>query len=462
MGGVSLELRKIPAVERVLVAMGDGAGLPRALRAGAVRRVLAGVRTAVEGGGAVPEFDRIVEWAAAAVEKLRLGLIQPVINGTGVIVHTNLGRAPLARRTADFVAKAAAGYANLEFDLATGERGPRAGFVEAALADWCGAEAATVVNNCAAALILALRHAVANGRSEVVISRGELVEIGGGFRVPEILETSGARLREVGTTNRTTLADYEKAIGSGTAAILSVHRSNFSIDGFTDAPGLGELAVVAHGHGLPLIRDLGSGAMVDTAALNALEHEPTAAEALAAGCDGVCFSGDKLLGGPQAGILVGAEQWIAGLKKEPLFRALRCDKLVLAALQDTLLAYFEGGESADVGVLSLLRTSVGTLRARAEAIAGAAPGWLHATVEETIGRCGGGTMPRSALPSLAVAFRPADGRLETLAAAFRQNRPAIVGYCGEGAFRLDLRTVFPHQDAAVIEAVKGLTDQSRP
>ncbi len=356
----------------------------------------------------------------------------------------------------------AGGYANLEFDLATGERGLRAGFVEAALAERCGAEAATVVNNCAAALILALRKAVGRGPSEIVISRGELVEIGGGFRVPEILETSGARLREVGTTNRTTLTDYRRAIGPSTAAILSVHRSNFSIEGFTESPTLTELAALAHEHGLPLFRDLGSGAMIDTAALHTLEHEPTPAEALAAGCDVVCFSGDKLFGGPQAGILVGSGEWIAALKKEPLFRALRCDKLVLAALQDTLLAYFEGGESADVAVLSLLRADVGSLQRRAAAIAAAVPEWLKATVEESISRCGGGTMPRSALPSVAVAFRPQSGTLEALAGAFRRHRPAIVGYCSEGALRLDMRTIFPEQDAVVIEAVKGLAAQSRP
>src|SRR5204862_3686225 len=274
---------------------------------------------------------------------------------------------PLGPVVVEMLQSIAANYNNLEFDLAGGERGRRAAYLEHNLALVCGAEAATVVNNCAAALVLILRHFTAGERKEVVISRGELIQIGGGFRIPEILEATGARLREVGTTNQTSLSDYTRALGKLTAMILKVHRSNFFMGGFVDSPPLGEIAALAKKKRVPLIEDLGSGALVETEKLAELEHEPTPDESLKRGVDLVCFSGDKLLGGPQAGIIAGKGRLIAALKREPFFRALRCDKLVLSALQTTIELYLSGREM-EVPVIAMMRMPVEQLRGRAEHI----------------------------------------------------------------------------------------------
>src|SRR5437868_7016183 len=360
-----------------------------------------------------------LELAAARGARLRRA-----INATGVIIHTNLGRAPLAREALERVGTVAGGYSNLEYDLREGGRGSRQDHVAPILRRLTGAEAALVVNNNAAAVLLALA-ALAEGR-EVLVSRGELIEIGDGFRIPDILARSGARLREVGTTNRTRAADYDRAVGSDTALLLRVHQSNFRVVGFTEQPTVSELAAVARRHGLPLVDDLGSGVLAH------LEGEPSARESLAAGADLVCFSGDKLLGGPQAGVVVGRAELVERLRRHPLQRALRADKLTLAALEGTLALYADPERAArEVPVLRMLREPADAVRARAERLAALVGG----EVEETVGRVGGGALPLAELPSFACAVE------ERLADPLRANDPPVIGVVRGGRLLLDCRTL---------------------
>jgi len=345
------------------------------------------------------------------LDRARRPRLRRVLNATGVIVHTNLGRAPLPAAAVERVRDTAAGYSNLEYDLEAGARGSRQDHVAAVLRRLTGAEGALAVNNNAAAVLLALA-ALAEGR-EVVVSRGELLEIGDGFRIPEVLNRSGARLVEVGTTNRTRAADYERAIGPETALLLRVHQSNFRVVGFTGLPTTAELAAVAARHDIPLVDDLGSGALLP------LHDEPQARDALAAGADLVCFSGDKLLGGPQAGIVVGRADLVERLRRHPLQRALRADKLTLAALEGTLALYLDPERALrEVPVLRMLNEPVPTVQARAARLAGLTGG----TVEETVARVGGGALPLAELPSFACAVDEslAAPRLTTFAARARQ------------------------------------------
>ena len=302
--------REIPAVSTILESLGS-VDLPRPLVVDLVRRELAQLRRSKK----IPESAAIVDLVRAAIEKLRASRVQPVINGTGIVVHTNLGRSPLPQGAGEVLRNVASAYNNIELDLGSGDRGDRGAYLERALAVLCQAEAATVVNNCAAALVLIVRHFTAN-KNGVIISRGELVQIGGGFRIGEILEASGAKLHEVGATNKTTLADYVRAIGKQTALILKVHRSNFFMSGFVESPSTAELAALAHKKRIPFVEDLGSGAMIATDQIGLHHHEPTPAEILRAGADLVCFSGDKLFSGPQAGIIVGKKRFIDALKRE--------------------------------------------------------------------------------------------------------------------------------------------------
>lgn len=456
-------LRAIPSVEKLLHALGPTA-LPRMAVVTVVRRHVAALRRTRE----VPAFDAVLGSIRVALDDLRLSRLQPVINGTGILVHTNLGRAPLGDAVVETLAAVAAHYNNLELDLATGERGSRAAYLDHTLALLCGGEAATIVNNCAAALVLILRHFTSGERKEVIISRGELIQIGGGFRIPEILEATGATLREVGTTNRTTLSDYANAIGRQTAMILRVHRSNFFLGGFVASPGPAEIAALARRKRLPFVEDLGSGAAVATEKLLAapapgaqtgpfvpLEHEPTPAEVLQRGVDLVCFSGDKLLGGPQAGIIAGRAKLVAALKREPFFRALRCDKLILAALQTTVDHYLDGAPEDSIPVLSLVRAPNGELRVRAERIIAALAGLpLQAGVGAGRAQVGGGTLPRSVIPSVTVDLLPERLALEDFAARLRRATPPTIGYLGGGRLKLDLRTVFPRQDELAIGAIR--------
>jgi L-seryl-tRNA(Ser) seleniumtransferase len=353
-----VELRDLPSVDELAREAGDP------LAVGAARAVIERAREEIQAGGDPGDLAARLREELADARRPRL---RRVLNATGIVVHTNLGRAPLAEEALARVVEAGRGYSNLEYDLGQGARGSRQDHVGAVLRRLTGAEAALVVNNNAAAVLLALA-ALAEGR-EVVVSRGELIEIGDGFRIPEVLARSGARLVEVGTTNRTRAADYERAIGEQTALLLRVHQSNFRVVGFEERPRLEEVAAVAQQHGLPLVDDLGSGHVSASNRLLLGQEEPTARESLAAGADLVCFSGDKLLGGPQAGIVLGRADLVERLRRHPLQRALRIDKLSLAALEGTLILHLEAPER--IPVLRTLAQETSAVRARAERLAAA-------------------------------------------------------------------------------------------
>jgi L-seryl-tRNA(Ser) seleniumtransferase len=438
--------RHIPAVNKVLKAL-DAVDLPRPVIVAIIRRKLSALRESDEIFTFKDVFDHVMK---ALDRHIRLRL-QPVINGTGVILHTNFGRAPLSQHALESITQIAANYSNLEFDLAAGQRGNRAGYLEHNLAILCGAESATVVNNCAAALVLIARHFVAM-KPEIVISRGELVQIGGNFRIGEIVEAARAKLREVGATNKTTLNDYARAVGKDTALILRVHRSNFFMEGFVDSPSTRELAALARKRRLPFVVDLGSGLLDQIEELG--EREATPAEALRDGADLVCFSGDKLFGGPQAGIIVGKKRFVAALKKEPLFRALRCDKLTLAALQATVDLHLN--QSKEVPALALIAISKDELRARAANVITRLRG-LPAQISVGRGavKSGGGTSPRAIISSISIDIQPENCSVHEFAARLREQTPPVIGYIANRAFKLDLRTILPHQDDVVVDAIRS-------
>jgi L-seryl-tRNA(Ser) seleniumtransferase len=425
---VSDALRALPPVD----ALAAEVDAPRTVALAAARAVLAERRAELlAGDGGAADLAARARAAAAAAGRPSL---RRVLNATGVIVHTNLGRAPLAEEALAQVVEAARGYSNLELDLRGGVRGSRQDHVAPILRRLTGAEAAIVVNNNAAAMLLALA-ALAEDR-EVIVSRGELIEIGDGFRIPDVLARSGARLVEVGTTNRTRAADYEAAVSPGTALLLRVHQSNFRVVGFTEQPRLEELAAVARRHGVPLLDDLGSGVLTE------LPGEPSARESLVAGADLVCFSGDKLLGGPQAGIVVGRAELVERLRRHPLHRAVRADKLTLAALEGTLRVYLDAPER--IPVLRMLDEDVEVVRARAERLASL----VGASVEETVGRVGGGALPLAELPSFACAVE------ESLAGPLRGGEPPVVGIVRDGRLLLDCRTLRDDEIDEVAAAVK--------
>ncbi len=450
---------QIPAVDKLLKRLEEGSELPPLplpLVTDLVREKVEELRNDLRGGASgVPPLDDILAGIRREITSLYRSRIHPVINGTGVIIHTNLGRSPLGETVVERMTRVGRYYNNIELDLESGERGKRGGFLEVALARLIEAEAATVCNNCASALILILQHLANGERNEVIISRGELVEIGGGFRVPEIMEVSGARLVEVGATNKTSLEDYRRAITERTGMLLKVHRSNFYIEGFTDEPATEELVALGREHGLPVIEDLGSGAMLPTDSLAPIPHEPTATEVLNRGVDLVCVSGDKLFGGPQAGIIAGRRDLVAGLKKAPFFRALRCDKLILTGLQETVLQYLDrqSGEKVDLPLARMLAETEEELLPRADAIRKAV-GHPGVTVGRGIARCGGGTMPKAEIPSVTIRVAPEGLRPEKLARRLRDCPTATVGYVAEDAFHLDLRTIFPEQDAIVVQNLR--------
>ena len=446
---VTLSRRAIPSVTKVLDSLGK-VDLPRPVVVTIVRQDLSRIRAQ----GEIPEFGSIVDLVRGSLGQLRASRLQPVINGTGIVIHTNVGRAPLAPEAVQALKEVGSTYSNLEYDLVTGERGRRGTYIENALALLCGAEAATVVNNCAAALVLIAQH-FARNKPEIVISRGEMVQIGGGFRIGEILEATGATLREVGATNKTTLADYMRAINRQTAMILKVHRSNFFMSGFVESPSSAAIAGLAQKKRVPFVEDLGSGAIVATEELGMSDHEPTPAEALKDGADLVCFSGDKLFGGPQAGIIAGKKRFVAALKREPLFRALRCDKLIFAALQSTVELHLNDSIS-EIPVLALLRISRDELRARAAAIFGRLRGLpLQITIGRGAVKAGGGTLPRSMISSITIDIVPESCSVRDFATSLRASIPPIVGYIANERFKLDLRTIFPHQDDAVVDAIRA-------
>jgi L-seryl-tRNA(Ser) seleniumtransferase len=433
-----VELRDLPSVDE----LARGAGDPLALDAAraVIDRARAEIRAGRDPGDLAGRLEE--ELAAARAPRLRR-----VLNATGVIVHTNLGRAPLAEEALARVVEASRGYSNLELDLGQGVRGSRQEVLAPVLGRLTGGEASLVVSNNAGAVLLALA-ALAEGR-EVVVSRGELIEIGDGFRIPDVLARSGARLVEVGTTNRTRAADYERAIGEQTALLLRVHQSNFRVVGFSERPRLTELAAVARRHDLPLVDDLGSGALQPGNTVVPGDSEPTARESLAAGTDLVCFSGDKLLGGPQAGIVVGRAELVERLRRHPLQRALRIDKLSLAALEGTLLLHLDAPER--IPVLRSLGQDAATVRARAERLAAATGG----EVEGTVGRVGGGALPLAELPSFACALE------ESLATALRAGEPPVVGVLRDGRLLLDCLTLTDAEAEEAAAAVRTAVAASR-
>jgi L-seryl-tRNA(Ser) seleniumtransferase len=432
----------------------------------AVRHELDALRKRLQQGADLDAQGEPAAVAQRAAQRLRQEMrprLRPVINATGIVLHTNLGRAPMAEPAARAAYEAARGYLNLEMDLDTGTRGSR----QDAIRDWVsrltGAESATAVNNNAAATIITLR-VVAPGK-EVVISRGQLIEIGGSFRIPEIMAVSGAVLREVGTTNITRLADYERAIGPATGALLRVHPSNYRIAGFTGSVGLAELAALGRKHRLPVIDDIGSGALVDLTGLG-LHGEPVARASITAGADLVLFSGDKLLGGPQAGIIAGRKDWVSQVEKDPLMRAFRLDKMTLAALEATLRLYMDPERSLDsVPVLRLLSTPSQELRRRAEGLAqrfAPLPGLASARPAEDVNYAGGGSLPDQALPTWVVEVTATGVGDAELAQRLRTGEPAVVGRVRDGRMVIDVRTVFPHQEDDLVRAIAAALKAPQP
>lgn len=458
---VAARLRALPSVEEARQELTDqllaqrATPPPTSALIAAIRAAIARARAAILAGDTPPGHSEILADALILLHEHARPRLRPVINAAGAILNTNLGRAPLSPKAIQRITEIAAGYSNLELDLDSGERGSRQTHSRDLLRELTGAEDALVVNNNAAATLVTLA-ALAAGR-EVIVSRGELVEIGGGFRVPDILAQSGARLVEVGTTNRVRQADYAGAITPDTALILSVHPSNFRIIGFTQAPELAALAELAHQRDIPLIRDLGSGAMFDTTSWG-LAHEDTIADCIRAGVDVTCFSGDKLLGGPQAGIIVGKRGLLERIERHPLMRAMRCDKLTLAALEATLQAYQDGVAQGELPIWQAIAIPLETIQARAQR-------WVAALEEKGISAevimgetaIGGGSLPGETLPTTLCAI-PAIGAAAVvdpalMARHLRLGDPAVVARVARGQTLFDPRTVAPDQDETLIAAI---------
>ncbi len=442
-------LRSLPSVDRLLQTPEtqswiDRYGRPLTLQA--IRSILDEARADHRPGSSLPPEGELLARIGLRLQAWTASTLVPVINATGVVLHTNLGRAPLSRAALQAVQEVAAGYSNLEYDLDKGRRGSRLSHAEALLTRLTGAESALVVNNNAAAVLLVLS-ALAR-RRKVVIARSQLVEIGGGFRVPDVMKQSGARLLEVGTTNRVHLSDYEQALEEKPALVMRAHRSNFRILGFTGEPDLPAIVRLAHSAGVPVVDDLGSGVLVDTARYG-LEHEPSVHESLAAGVDLVCFSGDKLLGGPQAGIILGRRDLVEKCKKHPLARAIRLDKLTLAALSATLLHYLQDEVEREVPIWRMISAATDELRRRAgdwcqrlgqgEVIPG----------ESTIG---GGSLPGETQPTWLLALDlPAPDRF---LARLRRARPPVIARLQEDRVIFDPRTVLPEQDDLFLDILQ--------
>lgn len=446
-------LRKIPKVDELLktdalVQAAAQYGMRTVTEA--VRAELDALRQEILSGQleTMQDCDRLCRQIEKRAQRAALPSFRRVINGTGILLHTNLGRACLSRKAAQAVYEASCAYSNLEYDLESGKRGSRYSHVEEILCRLTGAESALVVNNNAAAVLLVLSALTAGG--QVPVSRGELVEIGGSFRIPEIMESCGAQLKEVGATNKTHLHDYERAINEKTKALMKVHTSNYRIVGFSETPALSQLVELGHQYGLPVIEDLGSGCLVDLNRFG-IHDEPCVQDSLRAGVDVVSFSGDKLLGGPQAGIILGKKKYLDVLKKHPLNRAMRVDKMTLAALEATLRSY-ETGNEEEVPVIGMLSASRETLQKKAEKLASMVKeAGFAAEILPVEGRVGGGSVPNHSLPSYAVAF---GGDVNALEEKLRQGEIPVIGRIHEGAFLLDVRTLFESDFATIVEALK--------
>ncbi|MBI4339830.1 MAG: L-seryl-tRNA(Sec) selenium transferase [Chloroflexi bacterium] len=460
---MSTGFRALPSVERLL-SQEPLQELARTYShdalVGMIRQELAERRQAIAQGENPPSLDELVLALQGRLRRTWTVFPQPLINATGVILHTNLGRAPLSRAAIQAVTLAAGGYTGLEYDVAEGERGSRQAHVEALLRQLTGAEAGIALNNNASAVMLGLA-AIAAGK-EVIVSRGEAVEIGGGFRIPEVLAQSGATLVEVGTTNRTYAADYEKAITEHTGALLKVHASNFRVVGFTHTPATEELVALGRQRGVPVLHDLGSGCLLDTAQFG-LAHEPTPQESINAGVDLAFFSGDKLLGGPQAGIAVGKQEAVQRMARHPLARAVRLDKLSLAALTATLLHYLKDEALREIPTWRMIALSPQVIHRRAlrwrRAIG------PRASVVKGESTVGAGSLPGETLPTWLVALDPAggDGGADALAARLRSGDPPVIARIAEGQVVLDPRTLLPGEDAALVKiCLEALREQETP
>ncbi len=443
--------RELPSVSQLLESAGVKslvAAHPRQLVVDAVRLAVSEARDT----GVSPRTpEEWIERIGVALRNSRLPSLRRVFNATGVVLHTNLGRAPLANAAIEAMRQVAEGYSNLEYEIETGRRGSRYSHCVGLLRQITGAEDALVVNNCAAALVLTL--GTLAKRKEVIVSRGELVEIGGSFRIPDIMASAGARLVEVGTTNRTHDDDYRRAITPKTGAIVKIHRSNFTIEGFTSEVSVDRLAFIASEHGLPVLHDLGSGLLLPLDQFG-LSGEPTAASALAAGATLVLMSGDKLLGGPQAGLILGSTAIVSKLRKNPLARAMRVDKLTLSALEATLRLYLEPERArAEIPVLVMLTASTETVRARAESMAAVIrSSGISADVVDSSASVGGGAFPTVEIPSNAVALGSGQAAA-AIEEKLRLGEPPVIGRISDGRLLLDLRSVLPREDAALTAAV---------
>lgn len=425
--------------------------LTRPLVVETVKRVIARLKDKFKAGEkSVGEKD-LISAVCADLDRLTMLNLEPVINGSGIIIHTNLGRAPISEKMITRAMGMASGYSNLEFNLSTGKRGKRGILVEKLLATLCGTENGTIVNNNAAALFIIL-NTLAN-RKEVVISRGELVQIGGGFRIPDIMVKAGASLVEVGTTNRTGIEDYAAAITDRTRMILKVHRSNFTQEGFVEESTLADLSGLCRKHDLILTHDLGSGLISFPPGVN-ITGEPNVFESVRAGADITCFSGDKLLGGTQAGMIVGGDELIAKIKKNPLFRAIRCDKLVFSITTQVLASYLEGRQFEDIPIWKMITIPVTDLKKRGEAIRKVCPG-KNLALTATEAYLGGGSTPGQTIPSLAVSLRSTVGA-NALAKRFRAFRPPIIGRVENEDFLVDLRTIPAEKDKILVRAINEI------
>jgi len=461
-------LRSLPAVGLMLDDPAFAEALARwgrALVTDLLREELERLRTGLMAGKAVdrvPGRDELARTIGTQAEALLAPSPRIVINATGVVAHTNLGRSVLSPEAARRVADAAAGYLDLEYDLAKGARGDRMAHLDGLLRRLFPGSSAVAVNNNAGAILLALR-ALGKGR-EVVISRGELVEIGGSFRIPEILACAGVKMKEVGTTNRTRVDDYEAAIGLKTAVLLKVHTSNFKIVGFTEEASIGELSALARGRGIPLVVDWGSGDLVDLAPFGVRDEIPVGA-LLAHGADVVTFSGDKLLGGPQAGIIVGREDLVKRMRRDPMARVLRLDRLQIAALREVLASYVAGRALVEVPTLRMLSLPAAEVGRRAEAVARETERRVPALtwrLEAGVSRPGGGSSPAGEIPTTLLVIEEPAGDAGRLEARLRRGKPPVVARVSEGKLLLDLRTVLPEQDptlAGCLAAALGATDQ---
>ena len=452
-------LRQLPAIENLLNTqemLDLQATYARPLVTEALRAVVADVRSDILSGDHT-QLPEHAEYAERTLQKIveKIGArMRPVVNATGTVTHTNLGRSLLSTAACEAIQQAAQNYVNLEYDITTGKRGHRDRITEPLLQQLTSCEASTVVNNNAAAVLIALQ-TMARGK-EVIVSRGELIEIGGAFRIPDVMAASGAILREVGTTNRTHLRDYAEAINENTGLLLKVHPSNYKILGFTSTPSMEELTELGTQRGIPTMEDLGSGALIDMTAYG-LPHEPLVGERIASGVDIVTFSGDKLLGGPQAGIIVGKAEWIEKMRKNPMMRALRVDKLIIAGLSATLQRYLIGGPVAKqfpmlnryTRAIETLHTFAAELKAQLQNLFGEK---VDIQVSETYGQIGSGALPVETLPSVALVLKTSDISAEVLAAHFRSAAIPIIGRIKNDLFWLDLRTVYEREQAWIVEA----------